>query len=194
MNVTIGVDSYTFENNEEGLNELFNTINKVIIEKDVHFNYMIVDGQEIYENHEDYLQEHLRLIKEIEIKVNSVQEIINELLVSLNEYTRRAIPEIRNLIDQFYQNPDEHSWNTLQQFLEGIDWIYQTIKSIDHTDKSFQEWDKYIHAIAVMEVELPNLLEAMENRDVILIADIIQYEVLPQFEMIYEETEKAFQE
>lgn len=66
------------------------------------------------------------------------------------------------------------------------------IEKIDQIKHSIVNWGKFVKSIAVFEVELPNLMEAIENKDSILIADIIQYEILPQFEIINGETKKNF--
>ncbi|MGG0720054.1 hypothetical protein ABE096_21105 [Robertmurraya massiliosenegalensis] len=184
---------YTFENSEKGTNDLIEIVNETLHIENLFFSHLVIDGQEIYKEHADYILEHIEEVKEIKLEVSTVDEFVSNLLVSLNEYTRRGIPEVEKVIEEFYQKPTEDSWETLKLLLEGIGWIYQTIKTIDSTAHTISGWGEFLKSVATFDVELPNLLEALENRDATLIADIIQYEILPQFRIINAETENNFE-
>jgi len=194
MNLTMLENMYTFENNQIGMQSLIEKINSELSAENQFFSHLVIDGVEVYEEHEEYILERINEVKNVEVITMTVGEFINNLLVSLNTYTNRAIPEIERLINEFYQNPLEQSWLSLHQLLDGIDWIYETIKSIDNVRPEINCWDEFIKAVATFEVELPSLLEAIENKDAILIADIIQYEILPQFRVIQIVTEQHFQQ
>jgi hypothetical protein len=187
-------ENHNFNNSEIGIQQLFETINKELIEKNVFFSHLVIDGQEVFEEHEEYIIDQIDKIKLIEVKTKTIQEFVNGLFVLLNEYTSRAIPEIEKLSSEFYQAVSENNWLALNDLLEGIEWIYETIKGIDQTKHTIVNWDEFVKCAATIEVELPNLLEAIENKDTILIADIIQYEMLPQFQLINNETGKTFEE
>lgn len=193
MKLLIFNQEYTFENNEKGTNDLIEMVNETLNTENLFFSHLVIDGQEVYTEHADYILEHIEEVMKIKLEVSTVNEFVANLLVSLNEYTKRGIPEVEKVIGEFYQNPTEDSWETLKLLLEGIGWIYQTIKSIDSTKHTIAGWDEFLKSIATFDVELPNLLEAMENRDATLIADIIQYEILPQFRIINAETENNFE-
>ncbi|MBU8881187.1 hypothetical protein BGM26_19880 [Bacillus sp. FJAT-29790] len=193
MILTILDKCFTFDNNHEGTQELIETIQNVLSTENIFLSHLIINGQEVYKEHEEYILDNIANINEVEVKVQTIKEFIGSLLVSLNTYTNRAIPEIGSLVNQFYQSPLEQSWITLNQLLDGIGWIYETIKSIDQTQHDIKDWDEFIKIAAIFEVELSNLLEAIENKDAILIADIIQYEILSQFQLIYDVTEQVFE-
>lgn len=193
MKLHLQNQSHVFENSDNGIQKLIEFINEALSNENLFFSHLVIDGQDIYENHEVYMAENINVIKEVKVVTNTIEEFVNNLVVTLNDYTARGIPEIEKLINDFYQTPTEESWNTLNQLLEGIDWIYRSIKSIDMTKHSIAGWDEFIKSTASFETELPNLLNAITNRDLILIADIIQYEILPQFQIINAETEKNFE-
>lgn len=192
MNIRLLEEDYSFENSKQGLEQLINMINEKLTEKDVFFSHMIIDGEEVYDEPTEYILSNIENIKNIDVKTKTINEFVADLIVSLNDYTGRAIPEIQNLVDQFYQKPSSESWSMLEQLLEGIEWIYQTIKNIDKTSKSQYRWDEYIKVAATFEAELPNLMDALENKDAVLVADIVQYEILPQFEIIRDTTVETF--
>ncbi|MGV3240723.1 hypothetical protein ACEF17_11565, partial [Streptococcus hyovaginalis] len=146
---------------------------------------------EVYRDFEYKLTEDIGKIEKIQLVTKTIKEFISDLTVSLNEYYGRAVPIIKQLTEQFYQSPTEESWVLLQDLLEGLNWIYNTIKGICN-----MELDEYRENLLLvsshLDNELPNLLEAIENHDFILIGDIISYEILPQFESIISITEKTF--
>lgn len=193
MKLLIKNHSYLFENSEEGTIELINKINSILESENDFFSHLVIDGIEIYEDHEEYILDHLEEVEEIVVITKTIKEFVNSLLISLHDYTKRGIPEIERIIDGFYQNPSEESWHKLGQLLGGIEWIYESIKTMDKVNHQIPNWQEFIKSIATFEVELSNLLEAMENKDMVLIADIIQYEILPQFQLINRETEKLFE-
>ncbi|MFO1444422.1 hypothetical protein KDN24_14680 [Bacillus sp. Bva_UNVM-123] len=194
MNLTLLDKTYSFDRNQLGIQALIEKINSELSTESRFFSHLVIDGVEVFEDHEEYILAHIDNVKDIKVVVQTIEEFIGNLLVSLNTYTQRAIPEIERLINEFYQNPTEQSWLTLHQLLDGINWIYETIKGIDNAQQEINGWDEFIKIVATFEVELPNLLEALENKDSILIADIIQYEILPQFQVIHKGTEKLFQQ
>lgn len=194
MNLKVAGKSFSFENNENIISELINTINSTLSTEGLYFSHMDIDGKEIYEEFDEYLFDHVADISNIEVMTLSMNEFIGELIVSLNNYTKRATPELRLLVDQYYRTESSQNWLKLDQLIEGIDWIFHTIKSIDNVQHRITNWDEFIKISAVFEVELPTLLEAIEKKDSILIADIIQYEILPQFEQISKVTDFIFQE
>lgn len=192
MKLTILDQVHTFDSGANGTEKIIEKINSTTSEKALFFSHLVIDGQEVYDDHEEYMLAKKGEIKEIEAIVKTVQELIDDVLVSLDDYTNRAIPEIKALVHEFYQTPSENAWLTLTYLLDGVDWIYQSLKKIDQLKHSIVNWGEFVKSIAVFEMELPNLMEAIENKDSILIADIIQYEILPQFEIINGETKKNF--
>ncbi|MBY0123463.1 hypothetical protein [Bacillus sp. S/N-304-OC-R1] len=186
--------NFLYNNNQTEIEDIIEKINSELSSQNLYFSHLVVDGEEIHIDHENYLFDHIKEINNIEVMVKTIEEFTGSLLVSLNTYTHRAIPSIEQLVKNFYQAETDENWLMLNQLLEGIDWIYQTIKAIDQTLYKIASWDEFIKGNATFEVELPNLLEAIENKDIILIADIIQYEILPLFKVIYNETEKIFNE
>ena len=192
MELHLSNDMLIYENSVKNIEMLIQRINEYLENNKLFFSHLIINGKEVYSDFEDILVEQINIIEKIELVTKTIDEFINDLTVSLNEYSNRSIPSIKQLTEQFYQSPTEESWGMLQDLLEGLNWVYTTIKSISNTD--LNEYKENLLMIANhLEVELPNLLDAMESNDFILIGDIISYEILPQFEEIASITEKTFQ-
>ncbi|WP_400243396.1 hypothetical protein AB3U99_19760 [Niallia sp. JL1B1071] len=192
MELHLSNEILIYENSVENIDILIQKINEDLENNKLFFSHLIINGKDAYSDFEDKLMEQINTIEKIELVTKTINEFINDLTVSLNEYSIRAIPSIKQLTEQFYQSPTEESWGMLQDLLEGLNWVYSTIKSMCN-----MELDEYKENLLIianhLEVELPNLLDAMESNDFILIGDIISYEILPQFEAIVSITEKTFQ-
>lgn len=177
-------ETYTYNNDEESIDKMFGEILEKISETDLQFSHLVIDGEEVYENYGEYILERLNEVDTVEVVLKTVKELINETLLSTESYIKRAIPEIETIVDEFYQNPSQQTWEKLKQLIEGIQWIAQVILSIDQFEEKLANWEDYLTNLATLQNELPNLLEALQNQDTVLIGDIIQYEILPIFETL----------
>lgn len=154
------------------------------LEEEHYLSHLIVDGKEVYEELELYLTDHITQIKEIKVITKTVSEFINDLLLTAEEYLDRAVQEIPLLSNEYYQNPTSVSWNKFAQMLEGIQWLNQTIHSINQTKEQPNNWIDYLNLSGELQSVLMDLENTIENNDSILIADMIQYELLPIFERL----------
>lgn len=192
MELHLSSEMLIYENSVKNIDILIQKINEDLEKNKLYFSHLIINGKEVYSDFEEQIMEQINTIEKIELVTKTTDEFINDLTVSLNEYSNRAIPSIKQLTEQFYQSPTEESWGMLQDLLEGLNWVYSTIKSMGNT--KLNEYKENLLNIANhFEVELPNLLDAIESHDYILIGDIISYEILPQFESIGSITEETFQ-
>lgn len=192
MELHLSSEMLIYENSVKNIDILIQKINEDLEKNKLYFSHLIINGKEVYSDFEEQIMEQINTIEKIELVTKTIDEFINDLTVSLNEYSNRAIPSIKQLTEQFYQSPTEESWGMLQDLLEGLNWVYSTIKSMGNTELNEYK-EKLLNVANHFEVELPNLLDAIESHDYILIGDIISYEILPQFESIGSITEETFQ-
>ncbi|AKP48490.1 hypothetical protein [Bacillus smithii] len=176
--------------NQPSVNDVIEKINE---ETNDHyfFSHFIADGKEIYEDHELFLEDHLTEISELEIVLKTVKQFINDILLSASEYIQRAKPELPHLVDEFYHHSDQTTWDRFMDFLEGLEWLNQMIATIDRTKQRPENWDQYLNIAAALKEHLKSLQEALENQDEVLIADTIQYELLPLLEELGKEIDST---
>ena len=192
MNIYIQDREIQFENSSEKIEELFNTINKILQEQCLQFSYLIIDGEEIYDNFDSCIVENIETIKEIQVIAMSVVEMVNGTIISTEQYVKNAIPVINKLADEFYQGPSENTWMQLTDLFEGIQWIIQSLMQINSIENSneiaigYEIWDEYAHEVSKLNNIIPELENAIVSKDNILIGDMLLYEVVPVFENITE--------
>lgn len=167
--------------------EIVGKINELLSHK-YYYSHLIVDGEEIYDDPENYLFQSLESITRIEVAVKTVQEFVNEVLIMAMDYFLVAIPEMTVLADGFYKNPTSEDWMSFSSMLEGMQWLNHSIDLIDKAKERPMNWDECIKLAVQLQMELKNLEDAIENTDYVLIADIILYELLP----IYKDLQTEF--
>ena len=177
-------NTFELENNEESVDKLFERINNILEDGQYAFDCMEIDGSQVYENHYDYFIDNLTGIKEVKVSIISADELIRNIMVSTVQYVQGAVPEIGILSDEFYKKPEQGTWAKLQQLIEGIEWINSGAEVIVNSRKSFGGVFEYVKVASEMRSKLSELEEAIKSSDMILIGDLLSYEIIPMLESI----------
>lgn len=182
MRLLYNNEQFSLENNESTIHFIFEKINKSIKHKDMIFSHLIVDDKEVFENHERYLKENLKVIEMVQIVNKRTKNMIWETMTSISLYLDRAIPALINLTDKSYKKFTNDTWEGINQLAEGMQWITQFIT---FTKKAFQQpanWSELEASFNDSEASFTKLLDAIKVKDTILISDILSYEVIPAYE------------
>lgn len=159
--------------------------------KGYYFSHFSADEKFVYEDHENFLKEHEGNINVLEVYAKTVKEFVNELLLETEMYVEGALPELERLAEEFYDNPTADSWTKLDQLLGGLQWIDEMLMTIGKTDAVPSNWKGYLSVSTTMQEEIQNLAEALKNEDHVLVGDIIQYELKPNFEALDEQVKET---
>ncbi len=173
----------TTENIIEKINEL--------LSKDYYFSHFIADGIEVFNSHEEYLNQNINDIERIEIIAKTVKEFVNDILLSAEAYLNRASPELGTLSEEFYDNAKADAWSRFSQLLEGLQWLTDMLSSIGDCSVKPLNWGEFVQISNEMQGILKNLEEALQNEDHVLIGDLIQYEIIENFNALREEIQKS---
>ncbi|KYG33702.1 hypothetical protein [Alkalihalobacillus trypoxylicola] len=194
MKLTVNAKNYQYDNDIQVLNDMSAKINQEIEDSGLFFSHFLIDGELVYEGYEDYFIQHIQTIHSVEVILLSTKEMLNGLLLSFEQYLANASPEVNQLVQDFYQNPTAESWLQFERLLEGIQWIAEVVTTIDKHENDIKSWDEYLKGIAQLQVELQQLMEALENKDSVLLADILQYEIIPIFDLLKKLTTETIDE
>lgn len=182
MELLFQQQQFDYENTPTS-DELIEKINE-LLKEDYYFSHFIVDGTEVYEDHENYLIVNLNKINKLEVIAKTEKIFINDILLSSEEYLKRAKPELVSLSEGFYANPTTETHSNFEQLLDGLEWLDKMLAIIGASKERPQGSEQYTELSESLKSEIANLGEAVENSDNVLVADIIQYELMPIFEKL----------
>ncbi|WP_208587499.1 hypothetical protein [Gracilibacillus suaedae] len=185
MILTLNKNEKVVEKDIEVYSNVKEHINAFLDEKYI-FSHLVIDGHEVYTDYEEFIDKHIENIEHIEIVAKTKTEFINETLLTAESYLNSALPELKVVVDDFYQKPSSESWDQFIHFTEGLKWISDMMQSIDPLRERPSNWEKYVSIYHELENIVRALAETLGSQDEILLADIINYEVIPTYERLKE--------
>ncbi|MFS0688503.1 hypothetical protein AB1K89_04505 [Sporosarcina sp. 179-K 8C2 HS] len=166
--------------------EVIERINESLTEG-YYFSHFIADGEEVYDEHEEYLESHLDEIKELQVVIKTEKEFMNDVLLSAEEYLQRAIPDVRSLTDAFNRVPTSETWGKFEMLLGGMEWLNDMLKVVCTSNERPSNWETFHQLKSNMQSELAKLGKAVEKKNSNQISTIIKNGLLPIFERLEKE-------
>lgn len=163
---------------------------------------------------EDNLLEQKKVVRNITVNetemVNaSLQEVLEEphkektvviescTIISLVQETLKDalgyIPRLRNGLlsvrDLVLSGETSDANKLLDACLEGLEWLLLTLEAAAMTGEYTKLQEIFISEKEKIINAFPELESAMEDDDMVLVSDILEYEILPSLEVIFPEIE-----
>lgn len=187
LKIYIGNQVLEFQNNRENVADILTGIEDAINATSQTIKFMKVDGEEIYSDYDNYLLDNINQINEIEIQLISYDDLVMDTLETGHEYLENAPQLIEELANDFYQNPKDESWNTLADLLGGLDWMIAMRHAIlaepklEEVVRNQDGWTVYSEIVSELSEVIPEFEEAVINKDTVMIADILSYEIKTRY-------------
>lgn len=160
--------------------DIIKKINELVAES-YHFSHFIADGIEVYEQHEDYLNLNVDRVKILEVIAKTEKEFMNDVLLSSEDYLKRAKPELAALPKGFNVQPTTETWTSFEMLLEGAQWLNDMLAVMGESRERPANWDAYASLSGVMQGELSKLGHAVGKENHELIGDILREGLIPNF-------------
>ena len=122
----------------------------------------------------------------LEIEISTLLEIVNKNLENAESYLIRLIPGIEKSVELFRTGNEQEANQFFINIIDGIDWLSQVLdmilaaKSISPAmvfdGKSIQD------RRATLVDFTQQMVEANKNQDWVLLADLLEYEILPYYQ------------
>lgn len=171
--------------------EILHMVSESISSKGLQFSHLLVDGVEIFENPDEFLLTATNEVERVKIVVTTVNELLADAFISLQGYLTRSIPEISKLSEEFYQNPSDSTWDRLGQLFEGLQWMGQIFSFITKND-SLANYADFAYKHLNFHSEIQVISEAVDQKDINLLGDVLSYDFIPRFTSIQKELEQFF--
>ncbi len=147
--------------------------------------------------------QHLENREKIEIYTGTLAEIAHDSIAEALEYLDRIETATPSLASGFQISPGPESFENLRQLYEGLYWLNLLMDKleasfhINFNDVRIQDVPASEHHQKFISV-LKQMIDSHERGDFILIADLLEYEILPlvpiwreMFKIILEKTSKT---
>lgn len=103
-----------------------------------------------------------------------------EVLVTANEYLINLEGGIRQVVEAFQQEDENKGCSLIPLVADGIKWVIDVVSLTRDMQKEKID-------ISQIDEKLEEVVEAIENKDYILVGDLFEYEVLPIIEEIHKQ-------
>lgn len=103
-------------------------------------------------------------------------EEFNQTMETYNEYLTKMAIAVKHFCEDLQETDFQEMGMTMPAIVEGLEWIYDAAGSFNDLGKINQvNYSNY-------EMIVKNLSEALENKDLSLLHDLMEYELLPVLE------------
>ncbi len=169
--------------NDMNLPEIFNKIQNSL--EDRILNAIFINEVEV---NEKYFRESLidkDEIKKIEFFTQKTSSLINETLNEASEYLPRLKKGIKETASLF-RNSDDKAVQNYQLILNGLEWYIETLSRVTSLMSNEEYYKKGQNMINDINKTLSDLMVAYNKEDFVLVADILEYEIVETIEELIE--------
>ena len=143
-----------------------------------------LDDQEFPSDDREALQKKPSDIDSLEVELANLKDLVATNLANALDYLKKLIPGCEQAADLFRAGNEQKANKYYLQILDGIEWFSQVVSVIMSPDEGETELpDTDNESLEVRQKKLTDLmsqmLEANENQDWVLLADILEYEMVP---------------
>jgi hypothetical protein len=145
---------------------------------------MWLDGKESPSDDREALQKIPSDIDSLEVELANLKDLVATNIANALDYLKKLIPGFEQAADLFRTGNEQEANKYYLQILDGIDWFSQVVSVIMEPDEGETELpDADGESLQVRQKKLTDLmnqmLEANQNKDWVLLADILEYEMVP---------------
>jgi hypothetical protein len=145
---------------------------------------MWLNGKESPSDDREALQKNPSDIDSLEVELANLKDLVATNIANALDYLKKLIPGFEQAADLFRTGNEQEANKYYLQILDGIDWFSQVVSVImqpDENETGLPDADD--ENLQVRQKKLTDLmsqmLEANENQDWVLLADILEYEMVP---------------
>ena len=170
----------------ETLGDLLSHIEKVGVAQGNVVRSIKIDGQESSPDSSEAQRTQISEIATLELEISTLADMINKNIENADAYLIRLIPGIEKSVELFRIGNEQEANKFFVKIVDGIDWFSQvldiilTAKEISpetvFEGKSIQ--DRRTSLVGLTQ----QMVDANKNQDWVLLADLLEYEILPYYQ------------
>ena len=169
----------------ETLEEVLNAILKS--RQDSYVRRIWLDGQEVSSSTPDTLKTSSVTVDLLELELGQLKDLLANNLSNAKEYLEKLIPGFQKAADLFRMGNEQEANKFYLQIIDGIDWFSQVVLTIINAQQHVLDGQSLEERQKKLNELMGQMLEANKNQDWVLMADLLEYEMVP----FYEEWQKV---
>ncbi|HEX3032257.1 MAG TPA: hypothetical protein VHS59_08450 [Bacillota bacterium] len=107
------------------------------------------------------------------------RELAKDTLVDAADYIQIVVESVGDASDKFLAGRDDQGLAVINSLVEGIGWLIQVIEL---TQPLWQEYEADFKGVPQIGQVVTEMIGALENRDYVLVGDLLCYELKPVLE------------
>lgn len=144
----------------------------------------LVNGKELPIDSKITLKTPADQIQTLEIEIAPLGQIVNRNLANAQDYLQKLVPGVARAADLFRLGNEQEANQYFLNIIDGMGWFSQVVLTIsqaiglDYESDLFEGrslQDRFEHLTDLTK----QLLEANKNKDWVLVADLMEYEIHP---------------
>ena len=139
-----------------------------------------LDQQEFPSDDRETLQKKPADINSLEVELADLKDLVATNLSNALDYLEKLIPGFDKAADLFRMGNEQEANKYYIQILDGMDWFSEVVNVVMSSEGEGQEPE---NSLQIRQAKLTDLmsqmLEANKNQDWVLLADILEYEMIP---------------
>ena len=147
--------------------------------KDSYIRRIWLDGQEASSNTQDNLKTSTASVESLELELALLQDLVANNLTNAKEYLKKLVPGFQKAADLFRMGNEQEANRYYLQILEGIDWFSQVLLTIVNAQVDIFKEQTLEERQKKLTEFMAQMLEANQNQDWVLMADLLEYEMAP---------------
>ena len=141
-----------------------------------------LEGQEVSSSAQDTLMTSTSSIELLELELAYLADLLANNLGNAKEYLEKLIPGFQKAADLFRMGNEQEAHKFYLQILDGIDWFSQVVLTIVKSWGNEVEGQRLEDRQERLTGLMAQMLEANQNQDWVLLADLLEYEMIPFYE------------
>ena len=139
-----------------------------------------LDQQEFPADDRETLQKKPTDINSLDVELANLKDLVATNLSNALDYLEKLIPGFDQAADLFRMGNEQEANKFYIQILDGMDWFSEVINIVmDSEFKRSAPEDTLRLRQAKLTDLMSQMLEANKNQDWVLLADILEYEMIP---------------
>jgi len=164
----------------ETLKEVLDVILKS--RRDSYVRRIWLEGQEVSSSAMDTLMTSITSIELLELELAHLGDLLANNLANAKEYLEKLIPGFQKAADLFRMGNEQEAHKFYLHILDGIDWFSQVVLNIVRSRGNQVEGQSLGDRQEKLTGLMAQMLEANQNQDWVLMADLLEYEMIPYYE------------